>query len=69
MTNSAVNKREPWDMGHKPGYEHWRLVRGAEENGLARKEFLDEFSQTSHCRSQLPSSNRSHAGEIKFDIH
>lgn len=69
VTNAVMNKREPWDMGHKPGHEHWKHVRSAEERGLTRKEFLDEFNQASHYRPELPSSNRSHAGEIKSDLY
>lgn len=69
VTKTVMNKSEPWDMGHKPGYEHWKHVRSAEERGLTRKEFLDEFNQTSHYRPELPSSNRSHAGEIKSDLY
>ncbi|MFV3383182.1 HNH/ENDO VII family nuclease [Pseudomonas sp. NY15354] len=69
VTNTVMSKNEPWDMGHKPGYEHWKHVRSAEQRGLARKEFIDEFNQAGHYRPELPSSNRSHAGEIKSDLY
>nr|WP_314576918.1 HNH/ENDO VII family nuclease [uncultured Pseudomonas sp.] len=64
-----MNRNEPWDMAHKPGYENWKHVKSAEERGLSRKEFLDEYNNTSHYRPELPSSNRSHAGEIKSDLY
>lgn len=67
VTESLMNKAEPWDMGHKPGYEHWKHVKSAEERGLTRKEFLDEFNKPGHYRPELPSSNRSHAGELSSD--
>ena len=67
VTEAAMKQSEPWDMGHKPGFENWKHVRSAEARGLTRKEFLDEYNNTSHYRPELPSSNRSHAGEMKSD--
>jgi uncharacterized Zn-binding protein involved in type VI secretion len=58
---------EPWDMGHKPGYEHWKHVRSAEARGISRKQFLDEFNDVDHYRPELPSSNRGHKGELETD--
>lgn len=68
-TNKPLNKNEPWDMGHKPGLEHRKHMRSAEKRDLTRKEFLDEFNNPSHYRPELPSSNRSHEGEIKSDLY
>ncbi|WP_328590146.1 HNH/ENDO VII family nuclease, partial [Pseudomonas savastanoi] len=56
---------EPWDMGHKPGFEYWKHVRSAEARGISRKEFLDEYNKVEHYRPELPSSNRSHKGELE----
>ncbi|OUM05743.1 type IV secretion protein Rhs [Pseudomonas syringae] len=58
---------EPWDMGHKPGFEHWKHVRSAEARGISRKQFLDEYNEVEHYRPELPSSNRSHKGELETD--
>ncbi|WDY56481.1 GH-E family nuclease [Pseudomonas sp. PSKL.D1] len=69
LTKTIMNNSKPWDMGHKPGYEHWKHVRSAEARGLNRKEFLDEFNQVGHYRPELPSSNRSHRGELKSDLY
>ncbi|MFJ4353985.1 PAAR domain-containing protein [Pseudomonas sp. NPDC089428] len=69
LTQVTMKRVEPWDMGHKPGHEHWKHVRSAEARGLTRKEFLDEFNRAGQYRPELPSSNRSHAGEIKSDLY
>ncbi|RMO91504.1 Rhs protein [Pseudomonas syringae pv. maculicola] len=63
LTNVPLNKAEPWDMGHKPGYEHWKHVRSAEARGISRKQFLDEFNKAEKYRPELPASNRGHFGE------
>lgn len=63
LKQTPMNKAEPWDMGHKPGYENWKHVRSAEARGISRKQFLDEYNKVEHYRPELPSSNRSHLGE------
>ncbi|WP_020614494.1 HNH/ENDO VII family nuclease [Sediminispirochaeta bajacaliforniensis] len=63
VTGRIMNKTEPWDMGHRPGYEFRKLQRSAAERGLSRAEFLDEYNTVEHYRPELPSSNRSHRGE------
>jgi hypothetical protein len=68
-TDEPLNKNDPWDMGHKPGLEHRKHMKSAEKRNLTRKEFLDEFNNQSHYRPELPSSNRSHEGEIKSDLY
>ena len=65
--NKEINYNDPWDMGHKPGYEHWKHQQSAAERGLSREQFLNEYNDPSKYRPELPSSNRSHAGEIKTD--
>jgi hypothetical protein len=65
VTGKEINGSDKWDMGHKPGYEHYKHVESAETRGLSRKEFLDEYNTASHYRPEMPSSNRSHAGELK----
>jgi hypothetical protein len=34
------------------------------ERGIDRKQFLNEHNNPEHYRPELPSSNRSHAGEL-----
>ena len=63
VSGKAINKSEPWDMGHKPGYEFRKHQQSAMERGISRKQFLDEHNNPAHYRPELPSSNRAHAGE------
>jgi predicted ribonuclease toxin of YeeF-YezG toxin-antitoxin module len=58
---------EPWDMGHKPGYEFRKHQASARERGIPRDQFLDEHNDPSHYRPELPSSNRGHDGEDMTD--
>ena len=63
VTKRIMDKSEPWDMGHKPGYEFRKHQQSAENRGISRKQFLDEYNNPEHYRPELPSSNRSHKGE------
>ncbi|MEG6528376.1 HNH/ENDO VII family nuclease [Bordetella bronchiseptica] len=67
VSGKKMKKDEPWDMGHKPGYEHRKHVRSAKERDIDRKQFLDEYNDPSHYRPELPKSNRGHQGELKTD--
>lgn len=66
-TGRYMSKDQPWDMGHKPGYEFRKHQDSAEKRGISRKEFLDEYYDSDHYRPELPSSNRSHKGENVTD--
>lgn len=59
-----MKKDEPWDMGHKPGYEFRKHQQSAMERNISRKQFLDEHNNPDHYQPELPSSNRSHKGKI-----
>jgi hypothetical protein len=63
LTGRFIGKDQAWDMGHKPGFEFRNHAKSAQERGISRGEFLDEHNNPSHYRPELPSSNRSHAGE------
>jgi predicted ribonuclease toxin of YeeF-YezG toxin-antitoxin module len=65
VTGKEIKPGDKWDMGHKPGYEFKKHQDSAAQRGLSRKEFLDEHNNPSHYRSELPSSNRGHTGELK----
>ena len=65
LTGKEIKENEPWDMGHKPGYEHWKHQESASERGLDRSKFMDEYNDTSKYRPELSTSNTSHAGENK----
>ena len=62
-----MDKSEPWDMGHKPGFEFRKHKKSAEERGIPRKQFLDEHNNPDHYTPELPSSNRGHKGEDLTD--
>ena len=57
------NKDDPWQMGHKPGYEFRKHQQSAMKRGISREEFLDEHNNPYHYRPELPGSNLSHKGE------
>ena len=67
LTGKVMDKSEPWDMGHKPGFEFRKHKASAEKRGIPRKQFLDEHNNPEHYRPELPSSNRSHKGEDLTD--
>lgn len=67
LTGNVLNKDEPWDMGHKSGYEFRKHQKSAQERGITRKEFLDEHNNPDHYRPESPSANRSHKGEDMTD--
>lgn len=67
LTDTPMKKDEPWDMGHKPGFEFRKHQQSAMERGVTRKEFLDEHNNPDHYIPELPSSNRSHKGEDLTD--
>lgn len=56
-----------WDMGHKPGHEFSKHASSARARQITRAEFLDEHNTPAHYRPELPSSNRSHRGELVTD--
>lgn len=63
VTGQFMSKDNPWDMGHKPGFEFRKHQESAQERGISRNQFLDEYNNPDHYRPELPSSNRSHRGE------
>lgn len=63
LTGRLMSKDQPWDMGHKPGYEFYKHQESAIQRGIDRKAFLDEYYNPNHYRPELPSSNRSHRAE------
>lgn len=67
VTGQYMSKNQPWDMGHKPGYEFRKHQKSAMERGISREKFLDEYFNAEHFRPELPESNRSHKGENVTD--
>lgn len=69
VTGRYMSKEQPWDMGHKPGYEFRKHQESARERGISREQFIDEYNNPEHYRPELPSSNRSHKGEEVTDLY
>jgi hypothetical protein len=67
LTGKTMDKNEAWDMGHKPGHEFRKHQQSAQDRNINRKQFLDEYNNPDSYRPELPSSNRSHAGEDVTD--
>ena len=65
LTQKIIDPNQPWDMGHKPGYEFRKHQQSAAKRGISRAQFLEEYNDFRHYRPELPSSNRSHRGEDK----
>lgn len=63
VSGKYMSKNQPWDMGHKPGYEFKKHQENAAQRGISREKFIDEYNNPDHLRPELPSSNRSHKGE------
>ena len=68
-TGRPIDFNEPWDMGHKTGYEFRKHKISAKQRGISRKRFLDEHNDYTHYRPELPSSNRSHTCEDLTDFY
>lgn len=69
LTGKEMKFDDPWDMGHKPGYEFRKHQKSARERGISRKQFLNEYNNPNHYRPELPSSNRSHKLEDGSNLY
>jgi len=52
-----------YDLGHKPGHEHWREAEKAEKEGLTQEQFNDRMNNPDYYQIEDPHENRSHAHE------
>lgn len=68
LTGWIMNKSDPWDMGHAPGYEFRKHKASAKARGISRARFLDEHNIADHFRPELPDSNQCHEGEDLTDF-
>jgi RHS repeat-associated protein len=62
-TGIELKPGDPWDMGHRPGYEFRKHQESARLRGISRKAFLDEYNDPIHYRPEHPPSNRSRRHE------
>jgi predicted ribonuclease toxin of YeeF-YezG toxin-antitoxin module len=67
QSKKLMKKEQPWDMGHKPGFEFNKLQADAKKANLSRDEFLDIYNNPKFYRPELPSSNRNHKSEARAD--
>jgi RHS repeat-associated protein len=63
VSGKFMSPKQPWEMGHKPGYEFRKHQESAAKRDISREQFLDEHNETSHYRPELKSSNAGHKGE------
>ena len=52
-----------YDLGHKPGHEHWREAEKAEKEGLTQEQFNERMNNPDYYQIENPHDNRSHAYE------
>ena len=69
LTGEPIARGDPWEMGHKPGYEFWKHRLSAARRGIGRDQFLDEHNDPTHYRPETPESNHSHQGEAPDDVY
>lgn len=55
--------KKKFAMGHKPGYEHEKHQISAAVQMKSRKQFVNEYNDTSHYQAEDPLSNSSHKYE------
>ncbi|SEP23160.1 Uncharacterized membrane protein HdeD, DUF308 family [Flavobacterium sp. CF108] len=69
LTGRTMLPEEPWDMGHRYGFEFWKHRVSAAQRGIGRTQFIDEYNNPNHYRPELPSSNQGHQGEAPPGIY
>ena len=69
LNGQFISRNAPWDMGHKPGHEFWKLKILAKKHGTSRPQFLDMYNDSAHYRPEPPDINRSHFLENKTDLY
>ena len=52
-----------YDLGHKPGHEHWREAEKAEKEGLTQEQFNNRMNNPDFYQIEDPHENRSHVHE------
>ncbi|HJT95553.1 MAG TPA: GH-E family nuclease [Mycobacterium sp.] len=59
----TIPERGYYHLGHEFGYENWRVLRQAMEEGWTQQELNDFMNQHGNYRLETPSENLSHAHE------
>ena len=63
--NTGAPIEGAYDLGHKPGHEHWREAEKAEREGLSQADFNDRMNNPDLYQIENPSENRSRKHEMK----
>ena len=63
-TGQVIPQEGPFDYGHQPGYEWWRMQQMARDQGWTRQQVIEYENDPSHYQIEDPSSNRSHQYEM-----
>ena len=63
LTGRFMSPNRPWQMGHRPGYEFWKLQDYAADTNMSRPDFRNLYNNPDYYRPELPVSNMSHRGE------
>lgn len=69
VSGRYMGRNRPWDMGHKPGYEYRKQLEFANNNHWTQGTLSRDYNDSAHYRPELPSSNRSHSGELMTDVY
>ncbi|MGW8482220.1 GH-E family nuclease [Microbacterium sp. NPDC055903] len=67
VSGDPLNKNEPWIMGHAPGYEFRHHQRSAQERGITREQFLEEYYTMMQYRPESPHTSSSGSHELGWD--
>lgn len=68
-TGDVLDKNEPWVMGHAPEHEFRHHQRNAQERGISREEFLDEYYNDTKLRPESSGTSASGKHELGRDAY
>jgi archaellum component FlaC len=69
LTKQEIKPGDPWEMGHKPGYEFWKHQQSAAERGISREQFINEYNEPKLYRPETPETNASHKLEAPDHVY
>lgn len=68
VTGEVMDPNQPWVMGHAPGYEFRHHQRSAQERGITREQFLDEYyGDGNRFRPETPSTSSRGDHELDWE--
>lgn len=67
VTGDVLDPNEPWVMGHDAGYEFRHHQRSAQERGISREQFLDEYYNDTRYRPESPHTSSSGTHELDWE--